>query len=140
MRTETLLCECGCGTSIPLRDARGRSRRFVLGHSGGPSFGHEVTADTREKIRQTKLGKRNAAWKEEGAGYSALHNWLHRNFQKTGACDLCKRERQTEWSNLFGQYRHVREDFLEMCISCHRRYDRMRKRHERLRLGAENAG
>ncbi|MDN5846345.1 MAG: HNH endonuclease [Candidatus Nitrosocosmicus sp.] len=26
------LCDCGCGTLIPIRDIRGRSRRFVDGH------------------------------------------------------------------------------------------------------------
>ena len=30
MKTQT--CECGCGTSIPFCDARGRCRSFVIGH------------------------------------------------------------------------------------------------------------
>ena len=32
MNTNKKLCECGCGTEIPEKDERGRSRRFVPGH------------------------------------------------------------------------------------------------------------
>ena len=27
------LCMCGCGTVIPLRDVKGRPKRFVIGHN-----------------------------------------------------------------------------------------------------------
>lgn len=139
MQAEILLCECGCGTSIPSRDARGRPRRFVHGHAGGPLVGHEVTAETREKIRQTKLGSKNASWKGADAGYGALHMWVHRHFSKTGTCELCKSEKKTEWANISGDYLRMREDFLEMCISCHRRYDLMRRKHHLLRIGQAHA-
>lgn len=31
-RTDCVSCECGCGQTLPSRDARGRPRRFVRGH------------------------------------------------------------------------------------------------------------
>jgi len=120
---------------VKTRDYKGNPHRYIFSHH---LFGKTKSPETREKIRQTKLGSRNAAWKGERAGYAAVHNWMHRHFTKTGTCGLCKRERRTEWANLFGEYRHVREDFLEMCVPCHRRYDRMRKRHTHLRIGEKD--
>ena len=141
MKTDVaLLCECGCGTSIPSHDARGRPRRFVHGHAGGPLVGHEVTAETREKIAATKRGSRNPAWKGDRAGYNAIHKWLFTYYEKSGICEECETEAKTEWANVSGEYKRDRADFLELCISCHRRADIARpKRPAHLRIGEKDA-
>lgn len=142
-----MTCECGCGTEIPGRDNRGRSRRFVRGHNatrgargGGWTLsaearanisaglrGRVISPETRAKIAATKRGSLNAAWKGDAAKYAAIHMWLHRNVQKVGACADCGAEGRTEWANISGEYRRGADDYRELCATCHRRFDRERR-------------
>lgn len=58
--------------------------------------------------------------------YSAIHEWLRSSFDKTGKCDNnCGKEyKRTEWSLLKGKkYERKRENYRELCVSCHRIYD-----------------
>ena len=44
--------------------------------------------------------------------------------EKTGQCTNCAEERKTEWANKSGKYlEDEKSDWLELCISCHRKYD-----------------
>jgi hypothetical protein len=82
---------------------------------------------TRRKISESRRGKhsgpQNYQWKGEDASYSAIHHWLKRNHPMTGTCEECGRECKTEWSNVDHKYRRVREDYRELCRSCHITYD-----------------
>lgn len=66
------LCECGCGTEIPMFDSKGRYRRYSRGHHSrnGPIYGVENFWDQVDKNGPsgcwTWLGART------GAGYGSL--------------------------------------------------------------------
>lgn len=73
--------------------------------------------------RISRHGSDHAGWKGDEVSYGGLHQWLRRNFPKTGACVDCGREGRTEWASLDGSYRRVREAWVELCRSCHCKRD-----------------
>lgn len=85
----------------------------------------------------TMLGKKeklSPSWKGENATYNAKHRWIQSNWQKTGFCELCDKERLprkgtrlkwgTHWANKSGEYRRDRTDWYELCPKCHKSFDK----------------
>jgi hypothetical protein len=134
-----MTCECGCGALIT-PDDRGRPRRFVNGHNGR---GQPLSPEHRQKVADALTGKKhdaerrrknalapkprgpvNGRWRGDEAGYGAKHGWRVRNRPKAGFCADCGAEDKTEWANISGEYRREDEsDWIELCLSCHRRRD-----------------
>lgn len=65
----------------------------------------------------------------EKASYNTIHRWVQRNFKKPDACEFCgtKEAKRFEWANLNGLYLRNREDWVFLCCSCHRIFDRRNK-------------
>ena len=62
-------------------------------------------------------------YKENPREYNNVHQWMLRNFKKTGICEFCFEEAKTQWSNKSGNYTRERIDWQELCSSCHMWYD-----------------
>lgn len=147
------LCECGCGevTRIAPQSAKskgwtkGEPLRFCLGHNAkGPA-----TEEARQKIAQTlkgrpkslehvrkvaealrgregQSGSDNPTWKGDEASESAIHKWLNAHYPKTGICEECGdfgRRTHYAFKRHPEPYTRSRNDYRELCSSCHRRFD-----------------
>lgn len=87
-----------------------------------PAVRAKIVARNRERV-----GAAHPAWKGDKVSYKQLHQWLERHRPKTGRCSRCgATPNRTEWANLSGEYRRDLEDYIELCVSCHRREDRAR--------------
>lgn len=65
--------------------------------------------------------------------YENIHQWLRRNFKKSGVCTKCKLKKKTEWALKKGKkYARDIKLFSEMCLSCHRKYDYSEKSRKSL--------
>lgn len=83
---------------------------------------------SRRPGKRDQWGERNHAWKGDAAGYTAVHDRIHRRYGLPDECDWCGRvEGRFEWANLTGRY-YDETDYARLCISCHRRYDNDRRR------------
>lgn len=70
------------------------------------------------------LNEKNPLWKGEHASYAAKHMWVYRRLGKAIVCEKCgETERLVNWANKSGQYLRVENDWMQLCISCHRHYD-----------------
>lgn len=144
------LCECGCGQAAPLAtrtrpirgQVKGKPVRFVRGHA---MRGKRLSVAARQKMSAVRKGrpkseahraKLSAAkphgadhpdWKGDDVTYNVIHLWVNRLKTKTGVCSRCGAERLTQWANLSGLYKRDLDDFAEMCVPCHSRYDRARR-------------
>lgn len=62
-----------------------------------------------------------------GGGYGAIHKWLYKHYGKATQCDnpFCTKKSKTyQWAKRKEfKYEHKRENFIQLCASCHRRYD-----------------
>ena len=72
-----------------------------------------------------KYGNQSRRWKGDKASYAAVHIWIKKHWGKPDHCDMCRCENASryEWSNIDWKYRRVREDWRQLCPSCHRKYD-----------------
>ena len=86
--------------------------------------GWKHTPESKEKLRQSKLGAKNHQWVDKNPSYGSVHVWLDRNFKKLDACEHCGGNRFIEWALKKGcKYDHKRENYLCLCSSCHKKYD-----------------
>lgn len=71
------------------------------------------------------------------ADYDAIHWWLRNKHGRASKCenDSCKGESKNyEWSKLKGKrYLRIRENYWQLCKSCHRDYDITQKTREIMR-------
>lgn len=56
--------------------------------------------------------------------YSAIHVWLNKNYPRAGRCEHCGRATRTEYASIGHTYTRNRDDWLELCRGCHKRFDR----------------
>lgn len=71
------------------------------------------------------VGDKHRNWKGEEVGYDALHTWVVRWNGKAIKCEHCKRtdRKKYEWANISREYKRDLQDWIQLCTSCHRRYD-----------------
>lgn len=79
---------------------------------------------TRARVKRDQRGEKNASWKGDSAGYSALHLRVAARRGKPSLCEHCgtTEAKRFEWANLTGNYADV-NDYARLCGSCHRRMD-----------------
>ena len=66
-------------------------------------------------------------WRGNGVGYHGIHKWLYAYFGRANHCDNPKCEGKSstyQWAKLKEKtYQRNRENFIQLCTSCHRKYD-----------------
>ncbi len=76
----------------------------------------------RNKLIKYK-GKDSGNWKGDNVGYYGLHMWIKSNFGIPTKCENCGAEKSVQWSNKDHKYTRMREDWEQLCSSCHQKYD-----------------
>jgi len=73
----------------------------------------------------------NLSYMKGDATYNTIHHWLHDNYGSAIRCESlkCKRKsKQFDWALIKGKkYEHNRNNFKQLCRSCHLIYDRHKK-------------
>ena len=60
----------------------------------------------------------------DAAGYAAKHKYISQNLGKAIKCEIDPTHTgRFEWANLDHDYSRNRDDYIQLCHSCHRRYD-----------------
>lgn len=99
--------------------------------------GRKLAKETIEKIREANRGETNYLWKGENVSYSGLHHWMKREYGKASRCEnpeciyprvspqgrLLSEAKRFTWANKSGEYKRNKEDWYELCYSCHKLFD-----------------
>jgi len=123
------LCQCGCGQPAPISRNTDRRKGAVMGQPRPFQRGHHmrvmgILPATKQKMAAGRpRGEAHPAWKGDDVGYCALHDWVNRHGDKTGACVRCSAEGITHWANISGKYLRDLDDFIELCVPCHKQFD-----------------
>lgn len=64
--------------------------------------------------------------------YNSLHKTINRYWTKTGICEICLNTKKTDWADKNGKYCYDRNEWLELCRSCHAIYDNFQKLEAKL--------
>ena len=88
---------------------------------------------TRKKMSETRLkiakrAEQHPSWKHEGPAYTTIHSWLIRTFGKATKCEWCPglEAKRFDWANISLTYKRDRNDFIQLCPSCHKKWDMRR--------------
>lgn len=94
--------------------------------------GKSMSEGTKEKQRQIGLEKiangTHPNYKGENIGYRTLHIWVNRRLGKATICESCGKAgkgREIHWANKDHKYKRKLTDFISLCVSCHKKYDRI---------------
>ena len=69
-------------------------------------------------------GADNPAWKGDDVGYVSLHKWVKRQYWEAKECVYCgARDRRIEWASISHKAKRDLDDYIPLCVPCHRRYD-----------------
>lgn len=72
----------------------------------------------------TYRGTSHIGWKGDAVGYAGLHKWIGRKLGKPSLCEHCHTtEGRFEWANKSQEYKRDLDDWLRLCVKCHRNYD-----------------
>jgi len=81
------------------------------------------------RIKNNMIKDKAWNWKGNQASYVAIHMWIKSHWGRPNHCDFCgkKEKRRYEWANISGKYnRQNKEDWFQLCVPCHRKYDMFR--------------
>lgn len=92
------------------------------------SWFRKLGIKSRVPFKRNQLGVNNDSWKGNKATYAALHHRVEKARGKPKICMACgtQEAKRFEWCNLTGRYDDI-NDYMRMCIPCHRKYDKNRK-------------
>jgi len=129
---------------IAMRDARGRfikgdnwfkGKKMSVAHRKALSEAH-LGQKAWNKGKHIKFndaldiwresGNKPANWQEENPSYTAIHQWLIKNYGRPELCEHCGRTeaKRFEWAKLQNkEYERKRENFIRLCKKCHNDYD-----------------
>jgi len=113
--------------------------KYSSSHPNGGNFknGHKIYPKAVEILQKwvkengawskgKKLPKRSNenhfAWKGNNAGYTAKHIWVYGIKGKPIICEHCGNQAK-HWANIDHKYKRNINDYLSLCVSCHRKYD-----------------
>jgi hypothetical protein len=102
----------------------------------------------KQKSPKQRTGENHPAWKGDNASYFSIHRWLYNRLGKPTRCKQCgaeKDDRTIQWSSISGKSQRKLDDWQQLCVPCHKRYDRWIKYGNRCPKGhdltlSENTG
>ena len=77
--------------------------------------------------KEQMTGKKNPRWKGDDVGYSGLHAWVLRILGKPIRCENCPSKKNLQWANISKKYKRDINDWKQLCVVCHRRFDGITK-------------
>lgn len=101
-----------------------------------PSKGVSLSSERVALIKATTpKGKNHLMWAGDNVGYSGVHIWLTKNYGKASKCmfknTTCSGKSNVfQWANISKEYRRDVNDFIQLCRSCHAKYDYTEKQRE----------
>lgn len=77
-------------------------------------------------------------FKGDNVGYSGVHLWLYKYYGNASKCSFVgmgctEKSKSYQWANISHEYKRDRSDFMEMCRSCHAKFDCTEYKRERMR-------
>ena len=98
-----------------------------------PWRGKKRSEETKKKISEGRKCKYNQEnhpqWKGEDACYVSIHTWVARWKGKPNFCEQCgtTKDKMYHWANIDHEYRRILDDYIRMCVPCHKKHDLERR-------------
>ena len=111
------------------------TKGVVKSNSGSIKVGQRLSPLTEFSIGEN-IGKENNKWKGDDVGYYGLHTWVQRTLGKAEKCSICgETKKRIDWANRSRQYMRDIDDWLQLCSTCHGKYDTGHRGAIKMRFG-----
>lgn len=109
-------------------------------------MGHKVSKETRNKMSEAKLGKKlsietrkkisklkKCSWLKDAdeISYFSFHHRLRSYYGSDLSCEHCGNSNSVEFASISKKALHDFNDYMPLCRSCHRKYDKTHEKRER---------
>lgn len=122
---------CVADNCHKIRNISSRSRYCSMHNWRKHTWGMLEKPQTKEQKFKDAIA--NKKYKGINAGYTAKHHWLYKWYGKASKCENtnCTYENPKlyEWANISGKYKRERDDYMQLCPSCHRKMDNARRKN-----------
>ena len=102
----------------PLKDEHKRN-------IGKAHLGKKHSKETLKKLS----GKNAHKWAGNNVGYHGIHLWVNKWKGKPTTCEGCGKPGLTgqriHWANVDHKYRRILDDYIRLCVKCHKEYDKI---------------
>jgi hypothetical protein len=88
--------------------------------------GHTPWNKGKKCQHSARFGKSNPNWSGDKVKYFGLHKWVLFNKGKANKCEMCGEIVNIQWANKSHNYKRDLDDWIALCIPCHRAYDKGR--------------
>lgn len=88
------------------------------------NLGKKQSEETKRKISESHKEDKAYQWKGDNVGYDALHDWVKKHLGKAFECYHCYSTKKVQWANKSREYKRDLTDWLQLCQSCHTKYDK----------------
>jgi len=100
--------------------------------TGKWNLGRHFSAEHKKKISESNKGEKNHKWKGDNVSYRGLHYWIEGTLGIPKVCEHCGEEkkplqsgkRRIHWANKSHDYLRDINDWLALCVPCHKTYDK----------------
>ena len=94
-------------------------------------WGDRISKSKKGKIVLKRRDEKHPFWKGINVGYGSLHQWVSRRLGKPDNCEHCKKiglsGKTINWANKSKRYLRDINDWIRLCVSCHRKFDRVQR-------------
>lgn len=116
--------------------------KMSIAHKGkkGTNLGRKFSKEWKLKISESLKGRKNpnanpphfsgdraSHWLGDKVGYQGIHIRIRKSLGKPKKCENCGKEKTTaksiHWANVSQKYLLDKSDWVQLCASCHKRYD-----------------
>jgi len=94
-------------------------------------LGKKHSQNTRLKMSLSRQNEKHPLWKGDKVGYIWLHQWVRRKLGKANYCKHCgldkkkpNKKRCFEWANISKKYKRDLNDWISLCMKCHKKFDK----------------
>jgi hypothetical protein len=93
-------------------------------------FGFEWTQKRKKALcleNKNRIGVMNGTWSGDNPTYGALHQWIRKKLGRSMKCEKCGKietsYKKMHWANRSGKYLRDLNDWIRLCVSCHKIFD-----------------
>ena len=99
------------------------------------NLGRKQSEEHKRNIGLGHSNEKSYMWKGDNVGYSALHNWIRKNFPKPEICDNCREKKKLDASCATGLYNRDFKNWKYLCRRCHMLSDGRLEKAKYYKLG-----
>lgn len=113
------------GISVSLKPKTGRTIRCIV--CSKDKYYQKNELEKRDR-KYCSLKCYHLDSRKNNLKYSSVHSRILKDWGKATECEFCGSTKNIDWANISGKYYLKKDDWKQLCRSCHWKYDNKNER------------